>query len=74
MDYKAMLIKYMNWVGMNEGVDFIDEYMIGFTDVEKGEMIRLSESRRGTPAPRQSKSVDERKVLDSSDTVGGNGD
>ena len=74
MDYKAMLIKYMDWVGMNEGVDFIDEYIIGFTDVEKREMIRLSESRRGTPAPCQSKSVDERKVLDSSDTVGGNGD
>jgi hypothetical protein len=43
MDYKELLIKYINHVGNNEGTTFLDFQDDAFTDAEWAELTALDE-------------------------------
>ncbi|WP_396189920.1 hypothetical protein [Flavobacterium sp.] len=38
-DYRLLLIKYINHVGMMEGVSFIDDKIEGMTEIEIEELV-----------------------------------
>ena len=51
MDYKALLMKYMQHVVSCESIDYVDHIGsyctdVEFTDEEKAELERISEERR----------------------------